>query len=220
MVSRLERGLLAGMTWSAIERISSTLGIRLDLVAHWRGAEGAVLLDRVHAAIVELVVRDLSRWGWTTLVEYGFNDYGDRGSVDVLAWHGPTRTLLIIEVKSAIVDIQGLIGSMLRKARVVPRLIAVERGWQAVGIGRLIVVAGTTASRAAIGRHQATFDVTFPQRTPTARRWLRRPSGSLAAIAFVSNARVASVMDGRRPRLRAGPPGANVARPHASRPDA
>ena len=41
--------------------------------------------------IVEHVVAATRASGWEVLVEYGFNHYGDRGSVDVLAWHAGSR---------------------------------------------------------------------------------------------------------------------------------
>jgi hypothetical protein len=44
----------------------------------------------------------VSRLGgsWQVVVEYTFNHYGDRGSVDVVAWHAGAGALLLVEVKS------------------------------------------------------------------------------------------------------------------------
>ncbi len=60
--------------------------------------------------------------------EYEFNHYGDRGSVDLLAWHPTERVLLIIEVKSALTDLQATLMSYARKLRIVPDLVAHARG--------------------------------------------------------------------------------------------
>jgi hypothetical protein len=43
-----------------------------------------------------------------------------------VGWHAETRTLLIIEVKSRIADVQDLHATMDRKCRVVPGLLARE----------------------------------------------------------------------------------------------
>ena len=42
---------------------------------------------------------------------------GERGVIDILAWHAATRTLLVIELKTEIVDINELMGTVDRKRR-------------------------------------------------------------------------------------------------------
>jgi transcriptional regulator with XRE-family HTH domain len=191
---RIEHGRLDEVTWSAIKRICDVLEIRLELIPSWRGFEGARLLDREHAATVELLVRDLTDLGWETIVEFSFNHYGDRGSVDIVAWHPGARALLLIEVKTAIVDVQDLLGAMDRKARVVPRLIALERGWVPRSVSRLLVVKESRAARTMIAQHRATFASALPDRTIASRRWLRQPVGRLAGVMFLADARLAGLM--------------------------
>src|SRR3990170_930241 len=130
-VSRLETGHLDELSLSTIRRIAAALEITVDFAPRWRGGELARLLDEGHAQLVEVAVRDLRAATWDVTVEYTFNHYGDRGGVDVLGWHPATRTLLLVEVKTRLVDIQELLGSMDRKRRVVPALIGAERGWRA-----------------------------------------------------------------------------------------
>lgn len=201
MVSRVERGDFRFVRWQDLERICAAVEIRVDLIAIWRGAEGAALLDREHAAIVETLVRDLVAAGWETLIEYGFNHYGDRGSVDILAWHAGSRSLLIVEVKTEIVDVQDLVSSLTRKTRVVPGLVAVERGWIATTVNRLLVVRDSRSARRVIERHRATFAATLPARTVAARRWISSPAGRLSAVMFVAEERVRILMQ-RRCRVR------------------
>ena len=38
----------------------------------------------------------LSRYGWTVLPEVTYSVYGERGSIDLVAWHADTRTLLTL----------------------------------------------------------------------------------------------------------------------------
>ena len=132
-------------------------------------------------------MRELRDLGWEVVVEFGFNHYGDRGSVDVLAWHSATRTLLIVEVKSILTDLQATFTSLATKVRVVPMLARRDLGWDVRSVARLVVMPGTTANRTTVARHQATFDVAFPHRMPTIRTWLRRPSGSLAGLWLLSS---------------------------------
>ena len=194
VVSRIDRGRLDTLTWSSIERVCAALEIRLDLLARWRGVEGALLLDRDHAAIVELLVREMTALGWETIVEFSVNHDGDRGSVDIVGWHPGARALLLVEVKTLIVDVQELTAAIDRKSRVVPRLITLERGWLLSIVGRLLVVRGSRSARAAIERHSATFASALPDRTIACRRWLRRPAGRLAGILFVAESRRETVL--------------------------
>ncbi len=60
--------------------------------------------------------------------EVSFAVYGERGVIDILAWHPGERALLVIELKTEIVDIQDLIGTVDRKRRLA-RVVARDRGW-------------------------------------------------------------------------------------------
>jgi hypothetical protein len=45
---------------------------------------------------------------WEAVPEATFAIGAERGSVDVLAWHAPTATVLIVEVKSVVPDAQAI----------------------------------------------------------------------------------------------------------------
>ncbi len=203
-VSDMELGYVDALGLPTMRAIAEVLEIKMSIELRWRGSELSRLLDRDHAAIVESLVRILGSTGWEILVEWSFNHYGERGSVDVVAWHPARRALLIVEVKSRIVDVQELLGTFGRKIRIVPGLLAAERGWRPVALGRVIVVRDTTAARGLVGRHEATFSTAFPQRGADVRRWLRDPTGELGAVWFLSDT---AVGDGKRdptgpPRVR------------------
>jgi len=177
---------------SAHWMLAAALDVTVYLDARWDYGDVDRLIDRAHARIVEHVVGTLRANGWEVLVEYGFNHYGDRGSVDVLAWHEESRTLLIVEVKSRLTDLQATFTSFARKLRIVPRLVLGERGWDARHLGRLVVMPGTTANRTIVANHAATFATLFPERMPVIGTWLRRPDRSLGGVWFVSNVRGAN----------------------------
>ena len=192
VVSRTEHGRLDELSFGALAAIAAALDVTVYLDARWDDGDVDRLNDRAHAQIVEHVVSTLQANGWEVLVEYGFNHYGDRGSVDVLAWHAESRTLLIVEVKSRLTDLQATFTAFARKLRIVPGLVLCEHGWNARNLGRLLVMPGSTANRSIVANHAATFTTLFPERMPTIGMWLRRPDRSFGGVWFVSNIRRAN----------------------------
>ena len=204
VVSRAERGRLDLVSIPHLDRIGEALRIQFHLDARWLDGDVDRLIDRAHASIVEVVVDMLRGDGWEVIVEYGFNHYGDRGSVDVLAWHPLERTLLIVEVKSRLTDLQATFTSLATKVRVVPKLVRRERGWDALHVGRLLVMPGSHANRSIVRRHAATFANLFPERMPTIRSWLRRPNRGLGGLWFLSSIPAATRKQAARVRRPAG----------------
>lgn len=140
-----------------------------------------------------------------------FSEYGERGSIDVLAWHAASRALLVIEVKSVVPDIQATIATLDRKARLGPA-IARRRGWQATVVGALLVVAESSTSRQRVAMHAELFNRAYPDRAYAVRRWLRDPSGRLAGLIFLRNGLPDRAMNrtSDRQRVRRRQTGANV----------
>src|SRR3954471_6930613 len=87
IVSRVERGLGDAIPPRLLERVAAPLGARVTVRLDWPGEDFDRLLDADHAAVVDAVVRLLTAAGWETAAEASFNVYGERGSVDVLAFH-------------------------------------------------------------------------------------------------------------------------------------
>jgi transcriptional regulator with XRE-family HTH domain len=188
MISRAERGRLDGMTFGMLERVAKALDIDLRLEASWHGGAGDRLVDRGHAALVEHVATVLRRRGWEVTVEFTFNHFGERGSVDVLAFHAANRVLLIIEVKTRLTDLQAFLASFGRKLRIVPESARTALGWDSETVGRVLVVTGSTANRSVVRTHRTIFDTTLPARVAELRPWLLDPSGPIGAIWFTAGA--------------------------------
>jgi transcriptional regulator with XRE-family HTH domain len=184
-VSLLERGKFEDSTLHAIEKVVAPLGITVGLDLRWKVPELDRLADFRHAELVKAVA---SRLGpeWQVLVEYTFNHYGDRGSVDILAWNAAAGALLIVEVKSELDGLESVLRSMDTKVRVVPSLIARERGWRARSIGSVLVLPDESTARRAIARMDPVFDVALPARTVAVRRWLQSPAGPLRGTWFLA----------------------------------
>ena len=205
VITLIETGRLERVSLRNFCRVCAALEIDAGFDLRWRGGLGDRLIDTGHAAIVEAIIAWLRRAGWEPIPEFSFNVYGDRGSVDILAWQAPTRTLLIVEVKTRLTDLQAMLMTLSRKVRVVPGDAAERLGWARSGLGTIVVAAATHGNRSVVAAHRATFDAAFPARTAAVKRWLRSPSGDLAGVWFVplpAGSRGAKSVAGRvrRPR--------------------
>ena len=184
-VSLLDRGELEHLSVAMLRRLWAALGVDVEIEPRLPPAERARLLDAGHAALVERALRIYRAHGWETLVELTFNNFGERGSVDLVAWHPTHRALSLNEVKTRLPDIQELHATFGRKARIVPALLKKERGWLARSVGRVLIVADATINRETVAAHAGTFASSFPGRTVQVRRWLGAPIDGLAAIWYL-----------------------------------
>jgi transcriptional regulator with XRE-family HTH domain len=182
-VSRMERGHLGSLSIAVIERATSALDLRAELRVRWRGGELDRLLDRGHAALGCSVLEWLAGTGWDGRPEVSFSHFGERGVIDILAWHAQTRSLLVIELKTALVDLQDLIGSMDRKQRLA--LVAAQPlGWSATSVSGLVIVGDGRTNRRRVAEHRQLLRAAFPVDGRSARGWMRRPIGSFRGLAF------------------------------------
>ena len=93
-----------------------------------------------------------------------FNIRGERGSIDILAFHRATGSLLVIEVKSVVPDLQAMLSGLDRKSRLAPE-IARERGWPVKTVTRLLVLPDDRTARRRIDAYATTFETALPART-------------------------------------------------------
>jgi transcriptional regulator with XRE-family HTH domain len=184
-ISRLERGLVDGMTVRSLRAISRALDMPPVVSLGWRAPELERLSDRIHAAMVEEVVLSLERQGWMVAPEHSFNHFGERGSVDILAWQATERALVVVEVKTRIWDVQDLLVAIDRKRRLLPGLVTREWGWRPRAVGLLLVLPELSSHRHVIERHAATFRAALPKRQLEVREWLAGPAGDLRGILFL-----------------------------------
>ena len=74
------------------------------------------LLGARHSALHEAFSRSLTAIpGWAHIPEVSFSVYGERGVIDVLGWHQRSGAVLVVELKSEIVDIQEMLATLDRK---------------------------------------------------------------------------------------------------------
>lgn len=180
LISKLERHGPSGLTVRTLRRICEPLDIDLHVYGRWRGGELDRLLDAAHAALQALFKTQLEAADWIVRVEVTFSRYGERGSIDLLAFHPATRTLLVVEIKTVIADVQGLLRPIDAKVRLA-RDIARELGWEPRVIVPALVVPEHSTARRRVAAHAALFS-RFSLRGWPARDWLRAPADTITGL--------------------------------------
>jgi hypothetical protein len=213
MVSRLERGEIEGVPVENVRRVFAAVGGNLALTPVWRGAALDRLLDERHALISGLLLGHLRRAGWAVASEVCFAHYGERGSVDLLAGHPPTRTALVTEIKTELRSIEETQRRLDVKVRLVGPLVEERFGWRALIRARLLVLPEGRATRTLLERHATLLGAAYPERGWAVRRWIRAPSGSLSGLWVLSNDHQASGM-----RLSPEPQRVRATRPRSAMP--
>jgi transcriptional regulator with XRE-family HTH domain len=195
-VSRVESGRFEAIQVGTVRRVCTSLGIRLLLEARGQGAELDRMLGARHSAMHEAVARLFAGLpDWVALPEVTFAIYGERGAIDILAWHAPSRCLLVIELKTELVDMQDTVATLDRKVRLAPK-IAAERGWAPVSVSSWLVIAEGATNRRRVAAHAAMLRSAFPADGRTISRWLRAPNGPVAALSFLSDDRPGNAPSG------------------------
>jgi transcriptional regulator with XRE-family HTH domain len=183
-VSSLERGRLDSLSVGTLRRIVVTLEGTCELSLKWRGPQLDRLVNAAHAALQGAVLRFFgSLEGWVAVPEVTYSIFGERGAIDVLAWHEPTRTLLVVELKTILVEAAEIARTMDVRMRNARR-IAKERGWQPLTTASWVILTDTRTNR----RHvRAQHEILAPWARIDGRRmrsWLRAPRGSVSALSF------------------------------------
>lgn len=205
LISDIERGHFDSTSLARLRAVAAALDIRLDLRAHWRGGELARLLNARHSAMNESVARFLqSLPGWLFAPEVSFSVYGERGFIDILAFHPQSGSLLVIELKTELVDINELVGTLDRKSRLAHR-IAAERGWHANSVSRWVIVTRDRTNQRRIKAHRTMLRAVLPADGHAMRSWLLQPSGAISALSMWSAVAPIDTSRTRSHRIRVSP---------------
>jgi transcriptional regulator with XRE-family HTH domain len=186
----IEAGRLDRVRFGDIRRYAKELGARFDGSVLWQGAELDRMLNRGHARLHAAAAAWLADvGGWLVVPEVSFSYSGDRGVIDIVAWHSASRTMLIVELKTRIVDINDLMATMDIRGRVAARM-AVDRGWDPVAIGLWVVAAPARTNSRILSDYATVLRAKFPGDGRTIRRWLATPSGSVSVLSFMPQVRL------------------------------
>jgi hypothetical protein len=163
------------------------LGIRVEVSVTLPHGELDRLLNAGHSAMHEMVAAYLGDLaGWVHAPEVSFAIYGERGVIDILAFHPPTGSLLVIELKTELISLENLLSTMdvrMRHATTIAR----ERGWHARTVSAWVVFAESATNRRRVIAHRSALRAAFPVDGRTIRGWLRNPTDAVRALSFWSN---------------------------------
>ncbi len=201
VVSDMELGRLNGMSVATLRRVAAAFSLTLEGTLRGLGADADRLLDQRHAALVEACAAWLARLGWQTIAEASYSEWGERGSVDLLAWHPASGSLLVVEVKSELASLEETLRKHGEKVRLATA-IARPLGWHPVSLGRLLVLPEDRTERRRVQAHDAVLRAAYPCRGRTVRAWCRSPNGPLAGLVFLTNSAGSGRIAGSRRRRR------------------
>jgi transcriptional regulator with XRE-family HTH domain len=183
---RIENGNAGNVSLGRIRSAFDAAGARARLVPWWNGAAADRLLDEAHAALVETATGLFSARGWQVKPETSFSEFGERGSIDLLAAHPRHRAVAACEIKSTFGSLEDTNRTLDLKVRLAPKISERVFGWKPSVVGRILVVPNDSTIRRIVERHAATMHAIYPARSRDVRAWLRTPTTDLAAIWFVS----------------------------------
>jgi len=213
-VSLIERGHWDAFALRTVARVFAAVDARVVVDVSWRGGELDRLLDERHAALVGRIAGRLRGLGWTVAGEVTYSEFGERGSIDVLAVHPPTRAALVVEVKTELVSLEATARRLDEKVRLARRSLVGERfGMMPRQVGRVLVLPEISLARRRVSRLEDSIAVHYPRRGVAVGEWLRAPHGEMAGLLFLSlsNGRAARRTSGGSQRVRTCSPEANRA---------
>ena len=202
MVSDIERGHIDSMPLRTLRAVGSALDIRIDTIARWRGGELPRLLGARHSAMGESVAAFFGTLGgWLHQPEVSFSIYGERGVIDLLAYHAGSGSLLVVEIKTEIIDVNELVGTLDRKARLAPQIVH-DRGWHVSSVSRWVIVSRDKTNQRRIDAHRSMLRSAFRSDGHAMRGWLSRPSGAISALSMWSHVAPTDASPTRSHRVR------------------
>ncbi|MGH2513187.1 MAG: helix-turn-helix transcriptional regulator [Candidatus Limnocylindrales bacterium] len=199
-ISAIELGRHGAIQVKTLRQVAALFGLSYEGWLRGLGADEDRLLDEGHATLLGACARWLIRLGWEAIAEVTYSEFGERGSIDILAWHAVTQTLLVIEIKTELASIEATLRKHDEKVRLAA-VIAGRRGWRPAAIGRLLVLPEDRVQRRHVAAHEAVLKLAYPVRTRAVKAWCEAPSGSIAGLMFLADS---TVVRGGNGRLHAG----------------
>ena len=186
-VSAIETGRASEVRLGRIRAVFGAVDGTARLSTWWHGAAADRLLDERHAGLVESALRVLRHRGWETAAEVSFSEFGERGSVDILAGYRPTLAVAVGEVKGSVGSMEEMHRLLDVKERLAPGLWRERFGWHPRIVGRVLILPEDRSIRRIVERHAATMATVYPARSREVRAWLQHPDRPLRGIWFLSD---------------------------------
>lgn len=185
-VLAVEGGRAGTVTLDRTRRMFEAVGARARLAAWWNGAAADRILDARHAGYVERAVQAYRRREWDPAVEVSFAEFGERGSIDILAGRLAFHAVAVTEVKADVGSFEEMHRILDVKERLAPKIAEQRFGWRPAVVGRILILPGTSSMRGLVERHASTMDAIYPARTNELKAWLRSPTRPIRGIWFMS----------------------------------
>ena len=162
VVSAVETG--GGGELATLERVCVALGGELRLEAHLPYAgDGSRQLDLGHARCVGMARRLLEASGYDCATEQEVMDGQWRGRIDLLSFDTTMRRLVVVEVKTELLDAGGLERQVDRYARLCLD-VARRRGWRVAEVSVAVLVLATAQADAFLLANREVMAGAFPVR--------------------------------------------------------
>jgi hypothetical protein len=104
--------------------------------------------------------------------------------VDLVAWHAATAALLLVELKTELVDLGDLLATMDRRRRLAS-VIGAGLGWTPSSVGAWVLLTEARTNRRRLSQFSTLLRAAFPADGRSMRRWLARPDASVSALSFL-----------------------------------
>ena len=159
----VEAGRASEIELARLRRIFASVDARLKVTVWWRGAAADQLLDARHASLSERAIDAFASLSWLVLSEVTFSEFGERGSIDILAGHLETRSVVVGEVKASIGSIEETNRRLDVKERLAPKIASERFGWTPRSVSRVLNVPEDSTIRRILDRHRQTMDAPTPR---------------------------------------------------------
>jgi len=189
-ISRIERGHFGEVPLGLVRRVAAPLDIRVELSPRARSLDIDRVLNVRHSSLAAHLVQWFGRFGgWAIRPEVSFSEFGERGVIDLLCWHAASGSLLVVEIKTELLDFNELLGVLDRKERLATRVVS-RFGWRPLVVSRCLLVADSSTNRRRAADHGALLRAALPDDGRALVRWLREPGApGVHALRFVPDVR-------------------------------
>jgi hypothetical protein len=182
-IANVEMGRIGTMQVSTLRMVLAPFGLTYESYVRGLGADEDRVLDQRHATLMGASASWLATTGWEVLPEVSYSEFGERGSIDLLAWHPASASLLVIEVKTELASVEATLRKLDEKVRLAPT-IARRLGWRPTSFSRLVILSDDRTQRRRVLTYASVLDRAYPTRTRQIRAWCRMPAGQIAGLMF------------------------------------